>query len=189
MPEAHGPPPRWTAGAADANFPEFIAGSQCDTTREAFAMTTLTTIEQFLSAKTLALAGASRRGRKFGNLARRELAKQGWQVLLVHPTAAAIDGCPCVARVADLPRDVGGLVVSVPPAQAEALVREAAAAGLRRVWLQRGSESPAAIEAGRAAGLEVIHGQCILMHANPGGIHRVHRWLVQVAGRLPKDAA
>jgi uncharacterized protein len=152
-------------------------------------MTTLTAIEQFLSAKTLALAGASRQGRKFGNAVRRELVKKGWQVLLVHPEAATIDGSPCVARLADLPPGVGGLVVSVPPAQAEALVRQAAAAGIRRVWLQRGSESAAAIEAGRAAGLDVIHGQCILMHADPGGIHRVHRWLVQVAGKLPKDAA
>ena len=152
-------------------------------------MTTLTSIEQFLSARALAVAGASRQGRKFGNVVRRELARKGWQVLLVHPEAAAIDGCPCVARVADLPRDVGGLVVSVPPAQAEALVREAAAAGIRRVWLQRGSESAAALAVGREAGVDVIHGQCILMYANPGGIHRVHRWLVQMAGKLPKHAA
>ncbi len=151
-------------------------------------MTTPTAIEQFLSAGTLAVAGVSRRGRKFGNVVRRELATKGWQVLPVHPEAATIDDCPCVARVADLPPGVGGLVVSVPPAQAVALVREAAAAGIPRVWLQRGSESPEALAAGRDAGVEVIHGQCILMHAKPGGIHRVHRWLVQLAGRLPKDA-
>lgn len=152
-------------------------------------MTSLAAIEHFLSAGTLAVAGASRRGRKFGNVVHQELAKKGWRVLLVHPEAAAIDGCPCVARLADLPPDVGGLVVSVPPAQAAALVREAAAAGLKQVWLQRGSESPEALAAGRETGVEVIHGQCILMHANPGGIHRVHRWLVQVSGRLPTNAA
>jgi len=122
-------------------------------------MTTRSAIEQFLAQETLALAGASRRGGKFGNLARRELARKGWEVLLVHPEAEQIDGCRCFRTVGDLPATVGGLVVSVPPAQAEELVRQAAAAGLRRVWLQRGSESPATLAAARAAGLDVIDGQ------------------------------
>ncbi len=148
-------------------------------------MNTRSAIEQFLAQPTLALAGASRKGGKFGNLARRELARKGWEVLLVHPEAEQIDGCRCFRTVGDLPVTVGGLVVSVPPAQAEALVRQAAEVGLRRVWLQRGSESPAALAAARAAGIEAIHGQCILMHARPGGIHRFHRWLVGLAGRLP----
>lgn len=148
-------------------------------------LTTRSAIEQFLAHGTIALAGASRKGGKFGNLARRELAQKGWEVLLVHPEAEQVDGCRCYRSVGDLPATVGGLVISVPPAQAEALVREAAAAGLRRVWLQRGSESPAALAAARAAGIEAIEGQCILLHARPGGIHRFHRWLVGVAGRLP----
>ena len=32
-----------------------------------------------------------------------------------------------------------------------------------------------------------VHGECIMMFAQPTGVHRFHRWLWQVMGKLPKD--
>ncbi len=150
-------------------------------------MTRRETIEAFLSQKVLALAGASRSGRKFGNVVLRELKAKGYEVRVVHPEAAEIDGVPCFSSLAALPSGIGGLVLVVPPAQAAQLVQEAAEAGIPRIWMQQGSSSPEALRTCEEQGLSVIHGECILMFAQPtAGVPRLHRWLWGVLGRLPR---
>lgn len=144
-------------------------------------------IDRFLAGRRVGLVGASRAGRKFGNTVLRELRGKGYEVIPVHPVAPAIDGIECRPSVAALPDGVEGLILVVPPAQSEALVGEAASRGIRRIWMQPGAESAAAIESCRQAGIEAIHGECILMFAEPAGwIHRLHRGLNRLTGRLPR---
>lgn len=144
-------------------------------------------VDSFIAQKTLALVGASRSGRKFGNAIYRELRAKGYRVLAVHPSAERIEGDPCWPTLAALPEPVGGAVVVVPPVAAHTVVQEAAAARIPRVWLQQGSESPEAVEAARAAGLEVVSGHCLLMFVEPTGwFHRVHRTLWGWLGKLPR---
>lgn len=149
-------------------------------------MTSRAEIDDFLSQPALALAGASRSGRKFGNAVLKELTAKGYRVFPIHPEADLLGGVRAYRSLRDLPEPVGGLVLVVPKPQAAALVKEAAEAGIRRVWLQQGAESPEAIEAGRAAGLTVIAGECVLMFARDAAfIHRAHRWVMGVFGKLP----
>ena len=77
------------------------------------------TISEFIQNKTLALVGASRDGKSFGNIALKELRQRGYQVLPVHPQAKQINGAACYPDLADLPTKVGGVVVCVPPVHAE----------------------------------------------------------------------
>lgn len=135
------------------------------------------TIDAFVAEPALALMGASRGGKKFGNVALRELRLHGYRVYPVHPVAGAIDGVQCFRNLADLPEPVGGVVISLPPDQAVAAVRSAAAAGIPRVWLQQGAESPYVLEVCRELGVEAVAGECILMFASPHGIHKAHRWM------------
>jgi hypothetical protein len=151
-------------------------------------VTTQSSVEQFLALRGLGLVGASRGGRKFGNVVLRELTKKGYQVSVVHPEVAEIDGAGCYPSVSALPDEIGGLVLVVPPEQTEKLVREAAARGIRHIWMQQGAESAAAIELCGASGIDVVHGECILMFAEPAGIHRFHHWLWKVLGKLPVSA-
>ncbi|NQV40903.1 MAG: CoA-binding protein [Candidatus Marinimicrobia bacterium] len=143
-------------------------------------------VESFLAEKKLALAGASRKGNKFGNAVFKELSSKGYELLLMHPEAESIDGVPCYGSLAELPTDVGGLINVVPAIQTEKLVREAHASGIRKVWMQQGSDSPAAIEYCKENDIEVIHGECILMFAQPQGLHKFHHWLLGLFGKLPK---
>jgi uncharacterized protein len=149
-------------------------------------VTSQSSVEQFLAQRSLGLVGVSRGGKKFGNTVLRELAKRGYRVSVVHPQAAEIDGVRCYPSVSALPEEVGGLVLVVPPEQTERIVREAAAKGVPRIWMQQGAESAAAIELCRESGIDVVHGECILMFAQPAGFHRFHRWLWKVLGRLPQ---
>ncbi len=139
-------------------------------------------IDAFISLPALAVVGVSRSGKKFGNLACRELRAHGYRVYPVHPGVAEIDGVRCVPRLADLPEPVAGVLVVVPPLAALDVVGEAAAAGIRAVWLQQGSESPAVIARCRELGLDTIAGECILMYARPTGFHRIHGWIHRAFG-------
>jgi predicted CoA-binding protein len=67
------------------------------------------------------------------------------------------------------------VLIVVPRWAALDVIREAAAAGARHVWLQQGAESQPAIDLATSLGLDVVAGECILMFANPTGIHRLHR--------------
>jgi predicted CoA-binding protein len=150
-------------------------------------MVTKTAIDDFLGQESLALAGVSRSGRKIGNAVLKDLSAKGYHVLPIHPGAAEIGGVRCYPSLADLPTRVGGLVLVVPPTQTEALVKEAHETGIVRVWMQQGAESDAAIHYCEDHGINVVHGECIMMFAQPKGIHKFHRWLRGAFGKLPAD--
>ena len=67
-------------------------------------------IDDFLGHKRLAIVGVSKDGSGFGNLARKELARAGYSLVLVHPTAAAIDGQPCARSLAEVAGEYERLV-------------------------------------------------------------------------------
>lgn len=144
-------------------------------------------IDDFLAQKSLALVGVSRDGQTgFGNAVRRELAEKGYHLHVVHPEADRIGDVPCAHALAEVAGEVGGVVLVTPPAETEKLVREAVALGVRRVWMQQGAESADAIAFCEREGVAVVHGECILMFAEPTAwFHRAHRWARGVFGELP----
>lgn len=147
-------------------------------------------VRGFVAQKRLALAGASRSGKKFGNVILRELKARGYEVVPVHPEAAELEGLACARSLAALEGRVDGLVVVTPPSGAARLVGEAAAAGIRRVWLQQGAGSAEAEKAARETGVSLVHGHCLLMFLDGvHGIHRFHRGLWSLLGKLPPEAA
>jgi predicted CoA-binding protein len=138
----------------------------------------------FLTARRYALAGASRGGRKFGNTLLREMRRRGLAVFPLHPEALELDGMPCHPGLDQLPEPAEALVVCVPPARALGLLREAAAAGVRRVWMQPGSSSRETAALAAELGLECVTDRCLLMHLEPvRGLHAIHRWLARRWGR------
>jgi hypothetical protein len=143
-------------------------------------------IDGFIAEKTLAIVGVSRGGKKFGNTILKEMKDKGYTMYPVHPKADMIDGVRAYPSLAALPEDVGGVIVCVPPAEAVNVVQDAAAQGTRRIWLQQGAGSPEAISFCEQQGLSVVHGHCILMFAAPSAfIHRAHRWVWQMIGKVP----
>ena len=111
----------------------------------------------------------------------------GYTLYPIHPQAETIEGERCFPNLGALPEPVDGVLVVVPPAQTEQVVRDAAAAGIRRVWMQQGAESPAAIQFCKENGINAVHGECILMFAEPAAwFHRAHRWVWKLLGKLPK---
>ena len=143
-------------------------------------------IREFLSERRLALVGISRSGRKFGNSIFKDLNGKGYSIYPVHPEASTIQGKACYPGIADLPDKVGGVILVIPPAETEKVVRDVVKAGIPRVWMQQGSESEEAVRYCEANGVQVISGECVMMFAEPAAFpHRLHRWIRGLFGKLP----
>ena len=150
-------------------------------------MNTKKAVEEFLGHKHLAVVGVSRSGKDFSNLAYRELKKKGYRLMPVNPNADSLEGERCFHRLSDIPDKPEGALVLTNSLQTEGVVRDAAEAGIRSLWIQQGCESAGALELARQKGLAVVSGDCILMFAEPvASFHRFHRWVWKLLGKLPK---
>jgi predicted CoA-binding protein len=113
------------------------------------------------------------------------LRNKGYRVFAVNPGCKEVQNEPCYAALSELPEPVDAALIVVRRDKTEEVVREAAAAGIRRIWMQQGAESPEAVRFCEAHDISVVAGKCVLMHARPNGIHKFHRWLWGVLRKLP----
>jgi acyl-CoA synthetase (NDP forming)/RimJ/RimL family protein N-acetyltransferase len=89
-------------------------------------------IEAFLSARSVAVIGASRRSDTIGAALVRNLVLGDYagRVYVVNPTADAVAGMPAYARVGDIPGDVDVAIVAVPADAVQDVVLDCAAKGV-----------------------------------------------------------
>ncbi len=121
-------------------------------------------IQEFLEAKAFGVVGASSDRSKFGNRVLRCYQEHGKRAIPVNPKEKEIEGTACVVSVAELPDDVTSISIITPPAVTDKVVEQAAAKGIRNVWMQPGAESPRAVAFCREHGINVIaDGSCILV--------------------------
>ncbi|HOA72154.1 MAG TPA: CoA-binding protein [Phycisphaerae bacterium] len=122
----------------------------------------LTFMREFLTFRRFAIVGVSNDPKKYGHIVYHNLKDKGFTVFPVNPNVQQIGDDPCYARLADLPEPVDGAVLVVPPPVTEKIVREAADAGITRVWMQPGAESDEAIQFCEQHGMSVVHDACIM---------------------------
>ncbi|MBK8794796.1 MAG: CoA-binding protein [Holophaga sp.] len=121
-------------------------------------------LRMFLESGPYAVVGASSDREKYGNKVLRCYQQHGMEVFPINPRATEIEGLKAYPSLETLPKQVTGISVITPPKITEAVVQEAIRAGVKHIWMQPGADSPAAIAAAEAAGLEVIAGgPCLLV--------------------------
>lgn len=149
-------------------------------------MTSHETILDFLAQRKLAFAGISRSPEKFSRAVYKLLKEHGYILFPINPHADNIDGDRCYHSIKELPEKVDGLILMTPPYQTEQVLQEASGLGIRRVWIQQGAETNAAIQYCEQHSINEVHGRCILMFAEPvQSLHKVHRWVWKVIGKMP----
>jgi len=121
-------------------------------------------INELLNQKTWAIIGVSNNTAKYGYKVYHQLKKAGYSVFAVNPGLESIDGDPCYPALSALPQKPDAVSIVVPPKITEQVVKECNDLGIRRVWMQPGSESKHAIQEGEEHGITVIHNQCVLIH-------------------------
>jgi predicted CoA-binding protein len=110
----------------------------------------------------IAVIGASRDRRKFGNKALRAFRQQGYTVVPINPHDAEIEGERAWPTVLDYPGPIDEATVYVPEEAGLAVMADPARKGVRRVWLNPGADSPAVVARARAQGLEPV-GACSIL--------------------------
>jgi uncharacterized protein len=121
-------------------------------------------IEEFLKGDVYAVAGASKNREKYGNKVLRCYLQNGKRAYAINPLDDEVEGVKCVRDVFALPEPVYGLSIITPSVVTEKIVEDAAAAGIKRIWMQPGAESDRAIERCRELGIDLLAGgPCILV--------------------------
>jgi len=142
-------------------------------------------INDFIQSKKIAVVGMSRSGKKFGNMASKELKAKGYEIYPVHPEAKEIDGFTCYPDLKSLGGKVDGVWISIPPAKVPAILEEASEIGLKNIWLQQGAWSKEVQQSIDELGLSVVTKKCILMYAPPvHSFHKFHRTIKSIFGGL-----
>ena len=121
-------------------------------------------IREFLASSRFAVVGASNHPAKFGGKVLAAYLRHGRVAHPVNPNEQEVLGRRSYASLRDLPEPVEAVSIVTPPEVTERIVEDAAAAGVRRVWMQPGAESRRAIARAKELGLEVIAGgPCLLV--------------------------
>ncbi len=153
----------------------------------------LETIEDFLAQKRIAMVGISRDPANLSVKLFEELCRRGYDVVPVNPNLAEVQGRPCLARVQDIRPPVEAALLMTSPEVTEMVANDCAEAGIRRVWMYRGtgkgSVSGKAIAFCQEQGIQVVPGECPFMFLpDSAGIHRVHGLVRKITGRYPRRA-
>jgi predicted CoA-binding protein len=150
-------------------------------------MTSLATIESFLSTKKLAIVGVSRNPKKFGRVVYETLKEKGFTVYGVNPYTESLNGDPCYPDISSLPSEVDRVFIVTPPDKTAENVQQAMEKGIRNIWIQQRSDTGEALDMLKEKDVNLIHNQCILMYAAPvQGVHKFHRFLNKLFGKYPK---
>jgi hypothetical protein len=148
-------------------------------------------VRDFLALRRIAVAGISRSGTNPGNAIYTKLRNAGYSVFAVNPNATEIEGDACYSDLRSIPGGVEGVVITTRPSVTEGVVAEAAAVGVRAIWIHRafgrGCLSNGAVRLCRDRGIAVIAGACPMMYVPPVDIaHACFRWILKVTGGLPR---
>jgi predicted CoA-binding protein len=103
----------------------------------------------------VAVIGASRDRRKFGNKAVRAFQAAGDTVVPIHPREEQIEGVRAYRSVLDVPGPIDMATVYLPAATALTVLPQLQHRGVGDVWLNPGADDDTVVEAARGLGLHV----------------------------------
>jgi uncharacterized protein len=138
---------------------------------------------EFLTHHRIAVVGVSVTANSIATIVWHEMLKRGYDAIPVNPHHHFIDGVRCYRNLDAIPGEVDGVIVMVHRDRADAVVSEAIARGIKRVWLFKGlggagAVSDEAVARCRAKDVTVIAGACPMMFLEPmSPVHKVHRAL------------
>lgn len=126
-------------------------------------------IQDFIDSKRIAVVGVSNSPYKYGHRVYHDLKRRGYDVVPVNPHLDTFDGQTAYPGLSAIPEPVDGVVIVIPPPNVPAVLREAAKAGIKNVWLQPGAESGEAIALAEQLGLHLVHTFCVMVEARSAG--------------------
>lgn len=109
-----------------------------------------------MSARSVAVIGASNDRTKFGNKAVRAYRRQGWDVYPVHPSATVIEGVQAYRTVRDVPVPLDRVALYLPATVGVQILPDIAAVGPAEFYVNPGAESVELLAEAERLGLQPI---------------------------------
>jgi predicted CoA-binding protein len=121
-------------------------------------------INEFLKKGNIfAVVGVSKEPEKYGNKVFFDLKGAGYTVYPINPNAINISGNKCYSNLKELPQLPDVVDIVVPPKITRAIVKECKNLGIKKVWMQPGSESDDAIGFCSENNIDVLYGVCVML--------------------------
>lgn len=144
-------------------------------------------INRFVDGKIIAIAGASRKEKSFSADVAKHLAALNYKLWFINPNYETNQPENSkVQSISQLPEDVKHLLVLTPAVETYATVQQALDKGIENIWIQQTSETAAAIELAQSKNVNLVHHQYIFMFTQPTGVHKFHRVMKSMFGKMPK---
>lgn len=146
--------------------------------------------EEFLSQRSIAVAGVSRSKDGTANGIYRVFREKGYEVFAINPNTDRAEGDPCYPDIKSLPHPVDGIMLVTRPDISEGIVSQCVEEGVPRVWMHNNTLMPSSVsdkatQMCRQNGIKVISGGCPMMFFDTG--HKCFKWILGALGRLPEN--
>lgn len=105
---------------------------------------------------SIAIIGASKDRSKFGNKAVRAYKSKGYEVFPINPKEAEIEGLKAYPSILKTPKKPDMASIYLPPAIGIKVIEEVAKAGVKKVYINPGADSPELIKKAKKLGLEPL---------------------------------
>ena len=121
-------------------------------------------VDDFLDKKNVfAVVGVSQNPAKYGYQVYKDLKEAGYRVYPINPNTDRILGDRCYHSLSELPEKPDVVDTVVQPKVTDKIVIECKKLGIKKVWMQPGSESEKAIRFCNENGIETMHGVCVMI--------------------------
>lgn len=120
-------------------------------------------MDSFINRRFIyAVIGVSQDKSKWGYRVWHHLTGQGFRAAPLNPKYSFIDDYACYPDLASMPQKPHVVITVVPPQVTENIVLDCHQLGIKKIWMQPGSESDKALKYCQDHHLEVISGACIV---------------------------
>ena len=127
-------------------------------------------MKEFISKSSkIAIVGASANPDKWGYKIYKKLKNVGFMAFPVNPKCDKIDDEKCYGSIGDIPKKPDIVITIVPPRITETVIEECKRLGIKKVWIQPGSESENAIKFCEENGIEVVNHACFVVDGMKDG--------------------
>ena len=108
------------------------------------------------------IVGATDNHDKYGYKVFMDLKNKGYKVHPINPKLSEIEGVKCFSSIKDLEVKPDIVVMVVPPKVTEEIIKQVFDLGIKKVWMQPGSESEISISYCEKNNIEVVHNACVM---------------------------
>ncbi len=126
--------------------------------------------KEFLNNRNkIAIAGVSANREKWGAKIYKELKSAGFHVYPINPKYKRIGPDTCYPTLEALPEKPDIVITVVPSNITEKIVKQCMRLGIKKVWMQPGSESEKAIKFCKHNDITIMHNACFVVNGLKAG--------------------